>query len=341
MENKKNIAINGLGRIGRMFLKLTLENDDFNIVAINDLSDIENMAYLLQYDSVYKTYKDKVSVEGDNLVIGKNKIPYFSISNPEELPWSDLSVDLVVEATGVFASYEKSKVHLKAGAKKVLISAPVKDKPVGVEGATILFGVNEEKAKTCEITSNGSCTTNAVATPLMILDESLGVEKAILNTIHSYTATQKIVDGVSKKNKRLGRAGALNMIPGSTGAAVSTSLVLTNLENKFDGVSVRVPTPSGSLADITFVSKRNTTVDEVNEILSKAAKNVNVRDVFTVVDDDVVSSDIIGMTEAAIVDLSMTRVVGGNLVKIFSWYDNEVGYTNTLYKHAKVLADSV
>ena len=334
----KRVAINGFGRIGKMFLKIALEEEKLDIVAINDLVEIEDIYYLFKHDTIYGEFEGDLKVEGSYLVINGKKIKILSEKDPSKLPWKDLDIDIVIEATGAFASYEKSNVHLKAGSKKVIVSAPVKDVPKnGVVGATVLVGLNEDDAKVCNITSNGSCTTNAVALPLDILDKEIGIESAILNTIHSYTSSQRIQDGNHRKDNRLGRAAALNIIPSTTGAAIATTKVLDNLENKFDGLSIRVPAPIGSLADITFIAKKDTTIEEINEILRK---NV-VDDLFSVSDEGLVSSDIIGRKEAAIIDLQMTRVVGNRLVKIFSWYDNEAGYTNTLHMHAVTVANSV
>ncbi len=329
------IAINGLGRIGRAFLKLAQERDEIEIVAVNDLGDIENLAYLLRYDTAYGISSFDVHVEDGELIVNDKKIQFLSEKNPSELPWAELGVDIVVEATGVFASYEKAKAHLVAGAKRVVVSAPIKDSPkdAGVNGATVLMGVNEEKLKVCDISSNASCTTNAGSPLISILDLEIGIEKAILNTVHGYTATQRIVDGPSKKDFRKGRAGAQNIIPSSTGAAIATTKVIPQLEGKFDGISMRVPVVVGSLVDITFIAKRDTTVEEVNNILQVAMQDKRWDGIFTTTDEPIVSSDIIGSTYASIADLSSTRVVDGNLVKVLAWYDNEMGYTNMLLKH--------
>lgn len=325
---KTKIAINGFGRIGRAFFKLAAAREELEIVAINDLGDKSNLEYLLAYDSVYgKT--------GESILKKFRESEFLQERDPANLPWKDLGIDIVVEATGVFASYEKAKVHLEAGAKRVVISAPVKDDPkdAGVVGATVLMGVNEDALKTCEISSNASCTTNAGSPIIGILDETLGIEKAMLNTVHGYTATQRTVDGPFEKDPRRGRAAAVNIIPTSTGAAKATTQAHTQLKDKFDGIALRVPVPAGSIADITFISKRDTSVEEVNEILVNAAGNIRWSGVFAVTDEPLVSTDIIGDTHASIADLSMTRVVGGNLVKVLAWYDNEVGYANALVEH--------
>ena len=249
---------------------------------------------------------------------------------------------MVVESTGFYTKYALAKAHLDAGAKRVVVTAPMKDEPVdGVEGATVLMGINEEKLSTCLITSNASCTTNAASPVLAILDEALGVEKAILNTVHSYTASQSIVDGPNKKDYREGRAAAQNIVPSSTGAAIAVSKALTQLEGKFDGISIRVPTIIGSIADITFISKRDTTVEEINKILTDASHTDRWKEIFEVTSEQIVSSDVRDSAHASIADLSFTRVVGGNLVKVLAWYDNEMGYTHTLVDHVVKLSESI
>lgn len=328
------VAINGFGRIGRAFFRVALQRPEIEIVAINDLGDINNLAYLLKYDTVYKKNDFEMEITDDALRINGREIKFLSEPDPAKLPWKDLDIDVVVESTGVFASYGKSKAHLDAGAKRVVISAPVKDEPPeGLTGATVLLGLNEEELKTCSISSNASCTTNAAHPLIAILDEALGIEKAILNTIHGYTATQSLIDAPNKKDFRRGRAAAQNIVPSSTGAAVAVTKAFPKFEGLFDGVSARVPVVNGSLADITFISKQDTTVEEVNDILKKAAGEERWKDIFTVTEEPLVSSDIIGNPYASIADLDFTRVVGGNLVKILSWYDNELGYAYTLVEH--------
>lgn len=336
MSTKKRIAINGFGRIGRAFFRMSYDHPDFEVVAVNDLGDINSLAYLLRYDTVYGHAPYTVEVADGALVIDGRTVRYVSEREPEKLPWKDEQIDLVVESTGIFTSYEKAKVHITAGAKRVVITAPVKD--VSPEGKTILMGVNEAEFKTCALTSNASCTTNAASPLVGILNAAIGMEKAILNTVHAYTASQALVDGPSKKDLREGRAAAQNIVPSSTGAAIATSLVHTDLVGKFDGISIRVPVPVGSIVDITFIAKRNTTVEEVNAALQKAALSPAWKDIFAVTDEPLVSSDIIGARHASIADLAMTRVVGGNLVKVLAWYDNETSYTATLVAHvAKAL----
>ncbi len=329
------IAINGFGRIGRTFFRLAFEHPDIEIVAVNDLGSIENLAYLLTYDSVYGRSPFEVKVDGKDLVVDGKKITFCQEKEPSALPWGSLNIDVVMESTGFFTTYVGAKKHLEAGAKKVVISAPVSDNPsdAGVTGATVLMGVNEDKLTICQITSNASCTTNAVSPLVAILKEAVGMEKALLNTTHAYTASQTLVDGPSKKEFRDGRAAALNIIPSSTGAAKATTKAHPELAGKFDGIAIRVPVPVGSLVDVTFVSSRDTTVEEVNGALIKAAADPRWKNIFTATDEPLVSSDIIGSRIGSIADLSFTRVVGGNLVKVFAWYDNETSYTQTLVEH--------
>lgn len=245
------------------------------------------------------------------------------------MPWKDLGIDVVVESTGFFTEYEKAQAHIDAGARRVVITAPAK----GVGGVTILMGVNEEKFSTCQISSNASCTTNAASPVITILDEDIGIEKAILSTTHAYTASQSIVDGPSKKDMKEGRAAAQNIVPTSTGATKAVTQVYEPLVGKFDGISLRVPVAAGSIADITFISKRQTTVEEVNDALRGAASKPRWAGIFKTTDEELVSSDIVGEPYASIADLGMTRVVDGNLVKVLAWYDNEMGYTESLVRH--------
>ena len=331
------IAINGFGRIGKAFLRSAYSyKDQMEVVAINDLGDVENLAYLLKYDSVYGKAKFPVSVADGNIIAGDWKIKMLAERDPAKLPWKDLGIDVVIECTGFFTEYAKAKAHLDAGAKHVVISAPSKGVPAeaGVTGAMILLGVNDADMKGTQITSNASCTTNAAAPVIVILDEAIGIEKAILNTTHAYTATQAIVDGGAKDDWRRGRAGALNMSPSSTGAAKAVGQVYTSMKGKFDGVSIRVPVPAGSIADVTFIAKRPTTVEEVNAALVKAAADPRWKRTFSTSDEQLVSSDIVGTQYGSIADLTSTRVVDGNLVKVLAWYDNEMGYTHTLVEHA-------
>ena len=342
MENNKiiKVAINGFGRIGRAFLKVSWERPEIEIVAVNDLGSIESLAYLTRHDTVYRDWGHKVEVSGADLIIDGKKVKFVSEKDTTKLPWKELGVDVVVESTGLFTSFDKAKFHLDQGAKKVVISAPSKGADPStssgqeaVHGETILLGVNEEKFGTSDITSNASCTTNATSPIIAILHEAIGVEKAILNTVHAYTGTQAIVDGPSKKDLREGRAAAQNIVPSSTGAAIAVTEAFPDLKGLFDGISIRVPVPAGSIVDVTFIAKRNTTKEEVNEILTKASNDPRWKNIFAVTNEPLVSSDILGNPHASIADLEMTRVVGENLVKVLGWYDNEMGYTHTLVDH--------
>ncbi|HEY4516203.1 MAG TPA: glyceraldehyde 3-phosphate dehydrogenase NAD-binding domain-containing protein [Candidatus Paceibacterota bacterium] len=329
------VAINGAGRIGRAFLKLALSEAEVEVVAMNDLCDVENIIYLLKYDTAYgrSDFLPILAKDKKSISIYDKEIKYFSEKDPAILPWKDLEVDVVVESTGAFTTFKKAGLHIKSGAKRVVITAPVKEEPADVTEATILMGINEEKFETCIVTSNASCTTNAASPLIQILNEKLGIEKAILNTVHGYTASQSIVDGPNKKDWKEGRAAAQNIVPTSTGAAIAVTEAIPELEGKFDGISMRVPIVAGSIADITFISKKETTVKEINEILKDAAKEDRWQGIFTVTEDQIVSSDIVGSLYGSIADLGLTRVVGGNLVKVCAWYDNEMGYSNTLLRH--------
>ncbi|MEI6238722.1 MAG: type I glyceraldehyde-3-phosphate dehydrogenase [bacterium] len=343
--NTKKVAINGFGRIGRAFLKVAFTRPELEIVAVNDLGDIKNMAYLLKYDTAYGKSDLDIKVKeaplgadglpaGDQfLIINGKQIKYLSQKDPANLPWGALAVDVVVESSGHFASFEKSEVHIKAGAKRVVISAPAKDDGKSALGATVLLGINEELMKGVAITSNASCTTNGAAPFMAVLNEKIGIEKALLNTVHAYTASQGIVDGPNKKDFREGRAAAMNIVPASTGAAIAVTKALPTLVGKFDGVSMRIPIITGSIVDVTFIAKRNTSKEEVNNLLKAASEEERWKSLLSVTEEDLVSSDIVGDPHASIVDLKFTRVVDGNLVKVMAWYDNEMGYTYTLVEH--------
>lgn len=333
MANTIKVGINGFGRIGRAFLKIAWERPEIEIVAVNDLGDVANMAYLLKHDTVYRTWNHEVKAEGQEIIIDGKRIKVLAEKDPAVLPWGAMNVDVVVESTGLFTTYDKANAHITAGAKKVVISAPAKEGDGSVQGETILLGVNEDKFGTCAVTSNASCTTNAASPLIAILHEALGIEKAVLNTVHGYTASQGIVDGPNKKDFREGRAAAQNIVPSSTGAAIAVTKAFPELTGLFDGISMRVPVPAGSIVDITFISKKNTTTEEVNEILKKASMDSKWSKIFSVTEEELVSSDILGESHASIADLKMTRVVGGNLVKVMGWYDNEMGYTHTLVDH--------
>ncbi len=329
------VAINGAGRIGRAFLKLSQTNPEIEVVAINDLGDIENIAYLLKYDTAYGSAQFPVEVAEDkqSILVNSKPIKFLSSKEPKDLPWGDLEIDVVVESTGFFTKFEAARAHTEAGAKRVVITAPVKDTPKDESEATILMGINDEKLEKCIISSNASCTTNAGSPLIQILNEKIGIEKAVLSTVHGYTASQSIVDGPNKKDWKEGRAAAQNIVPTSTGAAIAVTKAIPDLEGKFDGISMRVPIVAGSIADITFIAKRPTSVEEINNLLKEAAKEERWAGVFTVTEDPIVSSDIIGSLFGSIADLGLTKVIDGNLVKVCAWYDNEMGYTATLIKH--------
>tara|TARA_Y100000310_G_scaffold344476_1_gene457444 strand:- start:6161 stop:7144 length:984 start_codon:yes stop_codon:yes gene_type:complete len=324
------VAINGFGRIGRLFFRQVQEEKDLEVVAVNDLGSLGDLEYLLQYDTVYGRFEK-----------GLKGVEVFKEKDPAKLPWKKLGVDIVVESTGAFESFTKAKVHLAAGAKRVVITAPAKDED-GKDGRTVLSGVNEEDMKNCKITSNGSCTTNAASPVIQVLKENPGIAKAVLNTAHGYTATQNLVDGQSRgSDVRRGRAAAQNIIPSTTGAAVAVTRAIPDLKGKFDGIALRVPIVAGSIADITFLSKRKTSIEEINKILKKAAESKRWKGVLATTSDPIVSSDILKNPCGAIVDLSFTKVVDGDLVKVLSWYDNEWGYVTTLVNHVKAAAKTL
>ena len=330
MWHMVRVAINGFGRIGRGFTRAMHGRPELELVAVNDLAPADNLAYLLRYDTVYGRAKFPVSVADGALMIDGKKVLLTQEKDPAKLPWKAENIDIVVESTGFFTDGAKAKAHLDAGAKRVVISAPGKGE--GVE--TILLGANEEKFDTAgPITSNASCTTNAASPLIGILNEAIGIERALLNTTHAYTASQGIVDGIAPDDFRRGRAGAINLGPSTTGAAKATAFVYPQFKGKFDGIAVRVPVASGSIADVTFVAKRTTSVEEVNEALKKAATTDRWKRVFSVSEEPLVSSDILGLPYGSIADLTMTRVADGTLVKVLAWYDNEMGYVHTLVEH--------
>ncbi|MFZ2484634.1 MAG: glyceraldehyde 3-phosphate dehydrogenase NAD-binding domain-containing protein [Minisyncoccia bacterium] len=315
------VAINGFGRIGRAFYKLASSRPEIEVVAVNDLSEKENLEYLLKHDSVYGDWD------------GSFKAKFLQEKDPTKLPWKDLDIDIVVESSGAFESYEKARAHNLAGAKRVVITAPAKDEDT-TDSKTVLMGVNEEDLKSCLITSNGSCTTNSASPVMQILSDKLGIERAFLNTVHGYTATQSLVDSPTKGGDfRRGRAAAINIVPSTTGAAIAVGRAVHELLGKFDGVAMRVPVSTGSLSAIVFLSSRETTPEEINSILEEAAKEERWKGIFTTTREQIVSTDIIGNPHAAIADLLLTHVTGGNLCAVYSWYDNEMGYTNTLVDH--------
>lgn len=325
------IAINGFGRIGRAAFKIAHENKDVEIVAINDLVPPENLAYMLQFDSVYRVYKHRVTAEKDAITVEGKRVTVTAEKDPTKLPWGKMNVDIVLECTGFFITTEAASAHLTAGAKHVIISAPAKDD----ETPTFVQGVNHEKFdSSVHVSSNASCTTNCLAPVVEIMYRRFGALKAIASTVHSYTASQALVDGPSKKELREGRAGALNIVPTSTGAAIATTKTVPELAGKFDGISFRVPTPAGSIVDANFVLPKKTTVEEVNTVMTEEAQSERYQGIMNVTKDALVSSDILGMSLISLVDLNMTRVVDGDLVKVVSWYDNEWGYATKLVEQA-------
>lgn len=331
------VAINGFGRIGRAFARRA-QGRGIELVAVNDLGSLENLAYLLKYDTVYGRAPFAVEAKENALLVDGKEVKFFSEKEPANLPWKDLEIDVVIESTGFFTEYDKARAHITAGAKRVVISAPAKGD--AASGATVLMGINEQKLSTCEISSNASCTTNAASPVIAILDEAIGIEKAVLATTHAYTASQSLVDGPSRKDLREGRAAAMNIVPSSTGAATAVTQAYDTLAHKFDGISLRVPVVAGSIADITFIAKRPTTREEINDLLRAAAKESRWEGIFKASDEELVSSDIVGEPHASIADLAMTRVVDGNLVKVLAWYDNEMGYTESLVRHVLKAANA-
>lgn len=343
---KARIAINGFGRIGRAFLKSVFDrktNPELDIVAINDLGDLNLMVYLLKYDSVYGRWNKKIEIkERDDekyLVVDDKEIKFIQEKDPSKLPWRDLNIDIVVEATGIFAKFEAAKAHIDAGAKKAVITAPAKDEE-REWGKTILPGVNEEEFKGCSVSSNGSCTTQSASPVMQVLKEKIGIKKSFLVSVHGYTATQNLVDGPTKsKDFRRSRAAAVNIVPTSTGAAIAVARAVKNL--KFDGKALRVPTITGSISAITFLSERPTSVEEINNIFKEAANDPRWEGLLKVVEDPIVSTDIIADHHGAIVDLGLTTVVDNDLCTVFSWYDNEAGYTETLVRHVMKAAEAL
>lgn len=323
------VAINGMGRIGRAAFKIIQDTPELELVAVNDLMALDNLVYLLKYDTVYGRYERQVEISGDYLVVDGKKYKYLSEKDPARLPWGELGVSLVFECTGFFTNKEALEKHLQAGARHVLLSAPVKGDG---EVPTVVCCVNEPPAA-CQLVSCASCTTNCITPVMEIIDRRIGVDKAIMTTLHAYTSTQAIVDGPNKKWRR-GRAGAANFVPTETGAAIATTVALPQLKGRFDGVAVRAPIPSGSLADIVLLTKRPTTVEEINNIFREEAKGQRYQAVVGVADDPIVSADIIKDSRASIIDPYMTKVVDGNLVMIMAWYDNEWGYTNQMIREA-------
>ncbi len=321
-----NIAINGFGRIGRNVLKAGWNMPGFKVIAINDLTDTKTLAHLLRHDTVYGPFEKNVESDEKNLIIAGKKIPVFAEKDPTALPWKKLKVDIVLECTGRFTNTEGASTHIKAGAKRVIISAPAKGEGI----ATHVMGVNGKGAgKKDVIVSNASCTTNCIAPVAAVLEEVFGIKKAMMTTVHSYTASQVLQDAPAK-DLREGRAAAENIVPTTTGAAIATGLVIPALKGIFDGLSVRVPTPVVSLSDFTLLLKKRVTVEQVNKAFKEAAAQPRWHGILEVTEEPLVSSDFIGNPASSIVDLSLTRVVDGDFVKVVAWYDNEWGYSNRL-----------
>lgn len=330
---KTRVAINGFGRIGRNAFKIAFDRSDIEIVAVNDLTNTDVLAYLLKHDSNYGTYGHKVESDEHHIIVDGHKIPITAEKDPAALPWEKLKVDVVIESTGRFTKKEDSELHLKAGAKRVVISGPTKSDDVD----TLVIGANEDKLENAtDIISNASCTTNSIAAVMALMDAEFGVEKAMLTTVHSYTASQVLQDAPAK-DMREGRAAAENIVPTTTGAAVAVTLTVPQLKDKFDGLSVRVPTPVVSLSDVTMVLRKNTTKEDINKVIKKAAKEPYFQGVIGVSEEPLVSSDYIGNSHSGVVDLLLTNVVAGNLAKVVVWYDNEWGYSNRL---VEIVADT-
>jgi len=326
----KKIGINGFGRIGRASLKIIWDTPELEVVGINDLMTLENAVHLLKYDSVYGRFDKEVGIDNGQMVINGKPIRYTMIKDPTALQWDELDVDVVIESTGFFTNKRDAEKHISAGAKFVVISGPTKDTP------TVIHGVNTEEGKV-SVFSCASCTTNNTGPIIEIVGRRIGIKKAILNTTHAYTASQTLVDAPSKKDPRMGRGAAINAIPASTGAAIAVTRALPEYEGRFDGIAVRIPIPIGSISDITFITERPTSAEEINMILTDEAETPRYRNVIDVSHEPLVSSDMIKNTFAATVDLEMTRVVGGDLVKVMAWYDNEWGFTSQMVRQIQTL----
>jgi len=327
------VAINGLGRIGRATFKILVSTPELELVAINDLAPPDNLAYLLNHDTVYGRYHIRVNADPDAITMADRRYSVFAERDPHNLPWKELGVDVVFECSGKFNTRAALSGHLEAGAKRVILSAPAKDEDI----PTVIYGVNVYDEKTGPILSCASCTTNCVAPIVEIIDRHLGLQKAVMTTTHAYTASQVLVDG-QHKSKRRGRAAAVNLVPSVTGAAVATTRALPNLKGRFQGAAVRVPVPICSLSDIVMLTEEETSVSEVNDIFLEEARSDRYAGVVGVTEDPIVSSDIVQDSRASIVDVDMTQVVDGNLVKVMSWYDNEWGYASQMVRQAVSMA---
>ncbi len=334
---KTKIAINGFGRIGRNAFKIAFERPDVEIAAVNDLTDTKTLAYLLKHDSAYGTYQHDIGFDDQNIIVDGKSIKVLAEKDPAALPWKDLDIDVVIESTGFFVEPDKARAHITAGAKRVVISAPAKGDNAD-SADTIVLGVNDDKLKDgTEVISNASCTTNCITPVAAVVENAFGIEKLMMTTIHSYTASQKLQDAPSAKHLRDGRAAAENIVPTTTGASIAAAKAFPVLEGKFGAFEVRVPTPVVSLADFVIVTKKPVTIEEVNEAFKKAAQEPFYQGILDVTEEELVSTDFIGNSHSAIVDLPLTNVVGGNLLKVVAWYDNEWGYSNRL---VEVTADT-
>ncbi len=342
MANKIKVGINGFGRIGRQAFKLAIEKPELEVVGINDLTSPDVLAHLLKYDSNYGKFTHEVSSDETHVIVDGIKYPVSAEKEPSLLPWGKIGADVIIESTGRFTDTEKASAHLQAGAKRVIISAPAKDEGIT---KTIVLGVNEDQYTDEAITSNASCTTNCIAPVAAVLHGKFGIEKIMMTTIHSYTAEQNLVDGPPPGGKsndlRRARAAAVNIIPTTTGAAISATQVIPELKGLFDGLSLRVPTPVGSLSDFAILLKKDVTVEEVNEAFVQASNNPLYKGILVTSNEPLVSSDIVGNPASAIVDLSLTKVIDGNFVKVIAWYDNEFGYSNRLVEQVIMVGKSI
>jgi glyceraldehyde 3-phosphate dehydrogenase len=324
---KTKVAINGFGRIGRNAFKVAFDRSDIEVVAINDLTDTKTLAHLLKHDSTYGAYHNKVDHDEDNIIVNGQKIRIYKQTDPALLPWGEIGVDVVIESTGFFVDPEKAKAHINpAGAKKVVISAPAK----GEGATTVVLGVNEDKLESAsDVISNASCTTNCIAPVMDVISQQFGIEKAMMTTVHSYTASQKLHDAPAK-DLREARSAAENIVPTTTGASIATGLVVPAVSGLFGGMSVRVPTPIVSLSDFVIITKKDITKEEVNDAFRKAAGEPYYQGILAVTEEELVSSDFIGDSHSSTIDLALTSVIGGNMLKVVAWYDNEWGYSNRL-----------
>src|SRR3990167_4092843 len=334
---KTRVAINGFGRIGRNAFKVAFERSDIEIVAINDITDTKTLAHLLKHDSNYGTYEHKVGYDDKNIIVEGTSIQVLAEKDPAALPWEELEIDVVIESTGLFVDPAKAKAHITAGAKKVVLSAPAK----GEGATTIVLGVNEDKLDNAEdVISNASCTTKCITPVAAVIESEFGIDKAMMTTVHSYTASQKLQDAPAK-DLREARNAAENIVPTTTGASIAAAQALPALKGIFEGLSIRVPTPVVSLIDLVAITKKDITVDEVNEAFKKAAKEPYYQGILTYTEEELVSSDFIGDPHSSIVDLKLTNVVGGNMVKVVAWYDNEWGYSNRLVEMVALVGKSI